>query len=140
MKRPFGPTEVIPGISTLPNLFEDLIRSFPSSSFSPALDVYEDKDNWYVKLEVPGMTQKDIKIQIEGDVLTIEGEKKHEEEMKDKNIHRVERRWGRFIRGMTLPNTADTGRANAACKDGVLTVTFPKKEEMKRRSITIDVK
>jgi HSP20 family protein len=140
MKRPFGRTEIVPGISSIPSFIEDIFSSFPTPGFNPAIDVYEDKDNWYVKLEAPGMAQKDIKISIEADVLTIQGEKKHEETFKDKNVHRVESRYGTFMRELTLPSTADPSRANASYKEGVLTITFPKKEESKKRTINIDVK
>lgn len=139
-RRPFGRTEIVPGISSVPSFIEDIFSSFPTPGFHPAIDVFEDKDNWYVKLEAPGMTQKDIKISIEADVLTVQGEKKQEETYKDKNVHRVESRYGSFTRELNLPSTADAARANAAYKDGVLTITFPKKEESKRRTINIDVK
>ncbi len=140
MKKAFGPTEIIPGLSSIPSLFEEFMHGFPGTSFSPAIDVTEDKDNWYVKAEIPGMTQKDIKINLEDEILTIEGEKSHEEETKNRNVHRMERRYGRFVRQMSLPASADKSRAAAAYKDGVLTITFPKKEETKKRSINIDIK
>ena len=105
----------------------------------PAVDVHETDDAVQVKAEVPGMEAKDIDISIVGDRLTIKGEKKEEKEEKDKTTHRIERHYGRFERTVTLPCLTEVDKATAACKDGVLTIDLPKKEEARQKKLKIDV-
>ena len=112
-------------------------RSF--NGWSPALDVYQDKDHVFVKAEVPGMKKEEIEITLDDGVLSIAGERKHEEESKQGNSFRSERFFGRFHRSVTLPATVDSTRVTAAYKDGVLTVTLPKAEEAKPKQIQVSV-
>jgi len=101
----------------------------------PSVD--ETADKIVVKAEVPGMDVKDIDISLSGDVLTIKGEKKSEREEKEENYHLVERSYGSFSRSLRLPVAVDADKIEATYKQGVLTVTCPKKEEVKAKAIEI---
>jgi HSP20 family protein len=90
-----------------------------------------------IKAEVPGMEAKDIDISLAGDVLTIKGEKKSEREEKKENYHLVERTYGSFSRSLKLPSAVDADKIEASYKQGVLTVSCPKKEEVKPKAIEI---
>lgn len=103
----------------------------------PVVDVSETADKVVVKAEVPGIDAKDINISVSGDVLTIKGEKKTEREEKEENYHLVERSYGSFSRSLTLPAAADVDKIEASYQNGVLTVTCPKKEEVKPKTIEI---
>lgn len=108
--------------------------------WSPSLDVAEDKENIIIKADLPGVKQQDIDISITGDILTLQGERKREEEVKDKNYHRIERFYGAFKRSFTLPPYADTTKVKATYKDGVLEIVIPKTEESKPKQIKVEVK
>ena len=101
------------------------------------MDVTETAEAVVVKAEVPGMDAKEINISVTGDVLTIKGEKKSEREEKEENYHLVERSYGSFSRAMTLPAAVNLDKIEARYDKGVLTVTCPKKEEVKPKSIEI---
>jgi len=106
-------------------------------TFAPSVDVSEDGDNIYVTAEVPGMDEKDIKVNFQNGVLTLSGEKKEEKETREKNYHSVERVYGSFSRSVSVPAQVNAQKAAAKFKNGVLTVTFPKLEEAKPKEITI---
>ena len=101
------------------------------------MDVTETAEAVVVKAEVPGMDAKEINISVTGDVLTIKGEKKSEREEKEENYHVVERSYGSFSRSMTLPAAVNLDKIEAKYDKGVLTVTCPKKEEVKPKAIEI---
>jgi HSP20 family protein len=105
--------------------------------FAPAVDVKETDTQIVVKAEVPGMDPKDINISVTGEVLTIKGEKKSEREEKEENYHLVERSYGSFSRSLALPAAVDLDKIEAKYDKGVLTVTCPKKEEVKPKAIEI---
>ena len=105
--------------------------------WEPKVDVVETKDTITVKAEVPGVDQKDITVSLQDDVLSIKGEKGEEKEEKDKRYHRVERSYGAFARVMRLPSAVDAGKAAAAFKDGVITITLPKAPEAKGTTIPV---
>jgi HSP20 family protein len=105
--------------------------------FAPAVDVKETADKVELKAEIPGMDAKDIKISVVGEVLTIKGDKKSEREEKEENYHLVERSYGSFSRSLPLPAAVDTDKIEAQYDKGVLTVTCPKKEEVKPKAIEI---
>jgi HSP20 family protein len=108
--------------------------------WSPSVDLYEDKDKFIIRAELPGMRREDIEVTASGDTLTISGEKKHEEQVKeDRDTYRAERFFGRFQRTITLPAPMDTSKIQAQYKDGVLTITVPKAEEAKRKQIEVKV-
>ena len=109
------------------------------SGWNPSLDIYQDKDNVFVKAELPGMKKDEIEISLHDGMLSIAGERKHEEESKGGNSFRSERFFGRFHRTVSLPTTVDTAKVKAAYKDGILTVTLPKAEEAKPKQIQVNV-
>ena len=91
----------------------------------PAVDVFEKEGQLHVRAELPGLTEKDINIEIVDDGLVISGEKKEEKEVKEENYYRSERSYGKFTRRIALPRTADAGKAAAQFKDGVLQIDMP---------------
>jgi HSP20 family protein len=105
--------------------------------WAPALDVSETADKVVVKAEVPGIDPQEINLTLAGDVLTIKGEKKSEREETKANYHLVERSYGSFSRSLTLPAAVDQDQIDAKYEKGVLTITCPKKEEVKPRAIAI---
>jgi len=105
--------------------------------WAPAVDVAESADKVTIKAEVPGIDVKDLEISLVGDLLTIKGEKKAEKEEKGESYHLVERSYGSFSRSIRLPAPVDPDKIEATYKDGVLTVTCPKKEEVKPKAIEI---
>jgi HSP20 family protein len=109
------------------------------SGWSPALDVYQDKDNVYAKLELPGMRKEDIDISLHQGTLSISGERKQEEKHGEGAMFRSERFFGRFQRSVTLPTAVDPAKVRAVYRDGILTVTLPKTEEAKPKQIQVDV-
>jgi HSP20 family protein len=102
-----------------------------------ALDVFESDDDVTVRASIPGVNPDDIDISVTGDVLTIKGETSEEREEKQGNYHLRERRYGAFQRSVNLPAPVNTDKAEAEFKNGVLTLTLPKVEEVKPRSIKI---
>src|SRR5712671_1344359 len=114
-------------------------EALTSSSFAPAVDVYEDEHNVTLKIEVPGIDEKDIDIRVENNLLTVHGERKIEKEEKEENYRRVERQYGSFTRTFTLPNTVDTENVQANYDKGVLKITLPKKAEAKPKQIKVNV-
>jgi len=114
-------------------------ESLTSSSFAPAVDVYEDEHNVTLKIEVPGIEEKDIDVRIENNTLTVHGERKIEKEEKEENYRRVERQYGSFTRTFNLPPTVDAEKVQADYDKGVLKVTLPKKAEAKPKQIKVNV-
>jgi HSP20 family protein len=118
--------------------FESPLTDLPSlGDWTPALDVTESKDAITVKAELPGVDPKDITVSLEGDVLTIKGEKEQKKEEKDERQHRVERSWGAFMRSVRLPAPVDGGKVSAAFKNGVVTITLPKAPGAKGTTIPV---
>jgi len=119
--------------------------SFPTrdtgifSGWSPALDLWDDKDNFVVTVELPGMKKEDIGISVHDGVLTISGERKHEANQNEGETFRSERYFGKFQRSLTLPTRVANKDVKATYKDGILTVTLPKAEEAKPRQIEVSV-
>lgn len=116
-----------------PNSEENAVNWFPS------LDVAEDALQFSVEVEVPGVKKEDIHIFFDNGVLTIEGERKNESETKERNYHRIERSFGKFVRHLKLGQSIDANAIKASFKDGVLTVTVPKVERAKPKSIDITI-
>ena len=109
-------------------------------SWSPALDLYHDKDNLLVKVELPGMKKEDITLSLHDDLLTITGERRRDETQSGKSSLRNERFHGRFERTINMPTQVDGTRVSASYENGILTVTLPKAEAAKPRQIEIGVK
>jgi len=109
------------------------------SGWSPALDVFDDKDSLIVKVELPGLKKEEINISLHEGVLTVSGERQRETEKKEGESFRSERYFGKFQRSVTLPTTVDSNKVSASYKDGVLTVELPKAEEAKPKQIAVSV-
>ena|SRR5947209_17602675 len=110
-----------------------------TTSFVPAVDVYEDEHKVILKLEIPGVSQEDVDIQVENSTLTVRGERKFEKEEKEENFHRIERRYGSFARSFTLPNTLDTENVQANYEHGVLKIELAKRAEAKPKQIKVNI-
>jgi HSP20 family protein len=117
-----------------------LIREGGSTWSSPAIDMYQTDNEVVVKATLPGIKAEEVQINVTGDILTIKGEVKHEEEKKDKSWHIREQRWGSFERSVMLPTGVISDRAKAEFQDGILTIRLPKSEEVKPKTITVKAK
>jgi HSP20 family protein len=109
------------------------------SGWSPALDLYDDKDGFVVKVELPGLKKEEIGISLHDGTLTVSGERKNEFEKQEGQTFRSERYFGKFQRSVTLPAVVDAKGVKASYKDGILTVQLPKAEEAKPRQIEVSV-
>jgi len=132
-------------LTTLRNRFDRLMTrgldtELLPTQWAPPADILETKDAIVIKAEIPGMNEKDIKVEIENNVLTLEGERKFEKETTEKDYRRIERSYGKFLRYFTLPTNVAADKINATYTNGLLEVFIPKKEEAKPRTINVDVK
>lgn len=109
------------------------------SSWTPALDVYEEKDDIVVRAELPGMKKEEIDVSLHDGSLSISGERRNEKKFEDAEVHRTERFVGRFQRTVALPTPVAGDRVKAQYKDGILTITLPKTEEAKPKQIDVQV-
>ena len=107
---------------------------------APAVDMYQTDDEIIVKAALPGIKADEVQISVTGEVLTLKGEVKHEEETKEKTYHIREQRWGTFERTIMLPTDVVADKANADFKDGILTIRLPKAEEVRPKTITVKAK
>jgi len=119
--------------------FGDNQDALSTSNFNPAVDVYEDEHAVNLKIEVPGIDEKDLDIRVENNTLTVQGERKFEKEEKEENFRRVERQYGSFTRSFTLPQTVDAEHVSANYDKGVLKISLPKKAEAKPKQIKVNV-
>ncbi len=122
-------------------MFQDYSRGEEAigTAFVPPVDVYEDQNGITLKLEVPGIDEKDLDVRVENNVLSVHGERKFEKEEKEENFQRIERRYGSFTRSFTLPNTVDTESVQANYDKGVLKVHLAKRAEAKPKQIKVNV-
>jgi HSP20 family protein len=130
----------------LNSIFNDFARpegqaqeTLAVGNFVPACDVYEDGQKLVLKLEVPGIHQNDIDVRLENQTLTVKGERRFEAEEKEENFHRIERRFGSFVRSFTLPVSVDTATVTAKYDNGVLAIQLAKKEAAKPKQVKIEV-
>lgn len=126
----------------LNSFFQDYNREadpVSTASFVPPVDIYEDNQNIVLKLEVPGMKQQDLDIQMENNNLTVRGERKFENEEKEENFHRIERRYGSFFRSFTIPSTVNPESVKADYDAGVLRIQLEKRPEAKPKQIKVEV-
>ncbi len=145
----------IPSLSAWPNQFfadiDNLLAHFwdddqlkagglKEAEWTPRVDVYENKDNFVVKAELPGIDPKDLEVRIEDETLYLKGERKLEKEQKEENYYKRERAYGSFARSFSLPSSVNTEKVLAEYKDGLLRLTLPKWEEAKPKSIQVAVK
>jgi len=113
-------------------------RGLAKQAFQVAVDIREEDDAFFVDAEVPGLTEKDVNIDVEKNVLTIRGERNVEKEESEGTYRRIERQYGSFTRSFTLPETVDADHISADLKDGVLALRLPKKEAPTPRSISVN--
>ena len=126
------------GFGRLTSLQDELDRLFGGqAAWAPALDVQEDKDNFRVRVELPGLKREDIDVSLDDGAVVISGERKTETVAEGTEMHRQERYYGKFSRALTLPSAIAGDKVTAAYKDGILTVTLPKAEEAKPKTITV---
>jgi HSP20 family protein len=114
-------------------------ETLTTTTFAPPVDVYEDEHNIVLKIEVPGINEKDIDVRMENNTLTVHGERKFEKEEKEENFCRVERQYGSFTRSFTLPSSVDPEHVSAHYDKGVLKINLAKKAEAKPKQITVNV-
>ena len=105
--------------------------------WTPAVDLYEKDDHYMIKAELPGVNKDNIKIDLKDRLLTLSGERTHNNEVKEENYYRRERSYGKFQRAFTLPADVDSDKIKAEYKDGVLQIKVPKPEEKKAKQVTI---
>jgi len=108
--------------------------------WTPNVDIYEDKEGIAISVDLPGIVQKDVRLNIDNNVLTLSSDRKLEHEDKKDNYHRIERFYGTFSRSFSLPNTVNTEKVDAHMENGVLKIYLPKREEAKPKQIEIKVK
>jgi len=141
--------EPLRDLATLQNRLSRVVResyspegpeeALTTTGFAPTVDVYEDEHSITLKLEVPGIDEKDIDVRIEGNTLTVHGERTIEKEEKEENFRLMERQYGSFTRSFTLPGSVDPGQVNAHYDKGVLKITLDKKAEAKPKQIKVNV-
>ncbi len=141
LRKPMN--EVMTLREAMDRLFDDAFtRPLGLSNLSdvPAIDMYQTRDNVIVKASLPGLKPEDVKISVTANMLSLSGEFKEETEQKDATYHLREQRFGSFERSVTLPTDVETEKANADFENGVLTVTLPKSEAVKPKTINIKAK
>lgn len=114
-------------------------EAITAPEWAPLVDIVEDDKEYLIKVELPEVNKDDVKVTVEGDTLTISGERKAEKEEKGRKFHRVERYYGRFERSFTIPDDADADNVKAEFKDGVLRVHLPKSEKARPKQIEVKV-
>lgn len=119
--------------------FQDSEKGSSLASWYPTTDIFETKDEYVLKMEVPGLSKDDVKIELTDNTLTLKGERKEDKEIKKENYHRMESYCGTFCRSFTLPQNVDAKKIDANMRDGILELRIPKAEEKKPRSIPISV-
>ncbi|MCL4522645.1 MAG: Hsp20/alpha crystallin family protein [Acidobacteria bacterium] len=109
------------------------------TAWSPAVDIYETEQELVMRADLPDLSEKDIDVRVENNMLTIRGERKIEKNISEDNYLRMERAYGSFSRSFSLPNTVNTDQVKADYRNGVLTVTLPKREESKPKQVKVSV-
>src|SRR5256885_123402 len=141
-----------PGFGRLSSLRDEIDRLFEAplaefartssqllSGWTPAMDIFEDKDNVFVKAELPGMKKEEIEISLHDGSLSISGERRSESKDGEAEVYRSERFYGRFQRTVTMPTAVEAEKVKAQYQDGILTITLPKSEEAKPKHIDVNV-
>jgi len=138
-RAPATPSSLRREMDELWNRFlgETPVKRFGFEEWVPSVDISETDDKIVARAELPGMDADDIDISVSGDLLTIQGEKKEENERKEESFYSSERYYGTFQRSFRLPAAVDSEKVEATFKNGVLTINLPKAQEAKRRKITV---
>jgi len=121
----------------LGRLFGDASGLDRPASWSPRVDVRENKDSLVVQAELPGISKEDVQVEVNDGVLTISGKTASRKDVTEESVHRIERQYGEFMRSFNLPSNVDSGKVSASMKDGILELTIPKKETSKPRAIEV---
>jgi HSP20 family protein len=127
------------GRRTRPWWPERWFRTEEMEATAPAVDLYEEKDDIVVKAELPGIDKDNIEVSLTDHTITIKGEKKKEEEVKEENYYRSERSYGPFVRTLELPRDVHTDKVKASFKNGILEARLPKTEEAKAKEVKVKV-
>ena len=127
------------GLRVFQDSLSRLFSEPTSRPWSPAVDIFENENELVLKADVPEVEPKNVGIQIENGTLTLKGERKFEEHRDGKAYHRIERGYGSFVRAFSLPETVEADKVKADYKHGVLTITLPKKEVAKPRTVNVEV-
>ncbi|HEV2287333.1 MAG TPA: Hsp20/alpha crystallin family protein [Candidatus Acidoferrales bacterium] len=109
------------------------------TAWAPAVDVFETENELVIKADLPEVSEKELDVRVENNMLTIRGDRKFEQKVKEENYLRMERAYGSFSRSFSLPNTVNTEAIHADYKEGVLTVTLPKRAESKPKQVKINI-
>ncbi len=112
-------------------------KDLVTSAWNPSVDIYEHNGNLVLTAEIPGVDEDDIEVKLEDSTLTIKGERKYENEVKEENYHRVERSYGSFSRSFSLPQNIDQDKIKAESENGILKITMPKKAELKPKKVKV---
>lgn len=139
------------GVAVLQNRLNSIFNDFTSQggerqnellsagNFISPVDIYEDAHQLVIRLEVPGIPQEDLQINLENQTLTIKGERKLAKDVKEENFHRIERRYGSFVRAFTLPDTIEAESTQANFENGVLSLTLQKREAAKPKQVKVNI-
>jgi HSP20 family protein len=136
---PFTDFEPFPGLKSFEDTMNRLFAEPSARPWMPPVDIAENENELVVKADVPDVRFEDIQVNLENDTLTLKGQRKFEKASDKGGYHRIERSYGSFERSFTVPNTVDAEHVKADYKNGVLTVTLPKKESAKPRKINVEV-
>lgn len=118
---------------------KDVDEEYENAVWMPLTDIYEDKDNYYIKADLPGIKKGDVKISYSDGNLSISGERAQEKETKDAKFHRIERSFGKYYRSFNIPKEIKEDKIEAEFKDGQLNITIPKADEVKPKEIEVKV-
>ncbi|HYI96347.1 MAG TPA: Hsp20/alpha crystallin family protein [Bryobacteraceae bacterium] len=136
---PFNDVDDMPGFRQIQDTLNRFLTEPNSRPWTPAVDILETENDLILKMDVPEVELKDVDIRLENHTLTVKGERKFENLADSKAYHRIERSYGSFARTFTLPDTVDTEKVRADYKNGVLSITLPKKEVAKPRTVRVEI-
>ena len=137
--NPFDTEDFPTGLRLFQDSLSRLLSEPTSRPWTPPVDIYETENELVLKADVPEVDPKQVAIQMENGTLTLKGERRFEEQGNGRGFHRIERGYGSFVRAFSLPDTVDPDKVKADYKNGVLTVTLPKKEVAKPKTVNIQV-
>ncbi len=137
--EPFRVSDIQTEVNRLFDNFFGRPTSMSGRTWAPAVDMYATKDDLVITLELPGVSEKDVSVSITGDLLTIKGERRFENQVKEQDLLHVERTYGKFERVIQLPMAVQADRVKATYREGVLEIKLPKAEELKPKEIKIDL-
>jgi HSP20 family protein len=132
-------TDEYPGLRLFQDSLSRLFSEPASRPWSPAVDIFETDNDLVLKADIPDVDPKNVAIQLENGTLTLKGERRFDDQRNGKGFHRIERSYGTFTRAFSLPDTVDGEKVKADYKNGVLTITLPKKEVAKPKTINVEI-